>query len=64
MYICVCNAVTERQIRQCAQLGCSLEDLREHLGVGTSCGKCKHAAKLILREECSAIVESDGLQMA
>lgn len=64
MYICVCNAVTEREIRHCARLGCSLDDLREHLGVCTSCGKCKHAAKQILREERSANAESSGMQPA
>ena len=52
MYICICNAVTEREIRQCAQLGaCSVRDLREDLGVAAHCGKCKHAARTILREE-------------
>ena len=64
MYICVCNAVTECEIRRCAQLGCSLGDLREHLGVGTSCGKCKHAAKQILREERSANGETSRMQPA
>jgi bacterioferritin-associated ferredoxin len=64
MYICVCNAVTEREIRYCAQLGCSLDDLRERLGVCTNCGKCKHAAKQILREERSANGESSRMQPA
>ncbi len=64
MYICVCNAVTEREIRQCAQLGYNLGDLRERLGVAKNCGKCKHAAKLILREERSADGESSRMQPA
>ena len=64
MYICVCNAVTEREIRQCAQLGCSLDDLREQLGVCTGCGKCKHAARQILREERSADGDSSAMQPA
>jgi bacterioferritin-associated ferredoxin len=64
MYICVCNAVTEREIRHCAQLGCSLGDLRERLGVAANCGKCKHAARQILLEERSAIGESPGMQPA
>ena len=64
MYICVCNAVTEREIRHCARLGCSLADLREQLGVGTGCGKCKHATKQILREERSANGESLRMQPA
>lgn len=64
MYICVCNAVTEREIRHCAQLGCNLDDLRERLGVCTSCGKCKNAAKQILREERPANDECSGMQTA
>jgi bacterioferritin-associated ferredoxin len=64
VYICICNAVTERQIRECAQIGCSLGDLRERLGVCTSCGKCKHATKQILREERSANGESSRMQLA
>jgi bacterioferritin-associated ferredoxin len=64
MYICVCNAVTEREIRQCAQLGCTLGDLREQLGVCTNCGKCKHAAEQILREERSVNGPPSALQAA
>ena len=64
MYICVCNAVTEREIRRCAQLGCSLDDLRERLCVCTSCGKCKRAANQILREERAASGESSRIQPA
>lgn len=49
MYICLCNAITERDIRACAEEGaCTLRDLECGLGVGTSCGKCRPAAKEIL----------------
>jgi len=65
MYICICNAVTEREIRQCAELGaCSLADLREGLGVATHCGKCKAAAVEILREERAGNFRSRKLQAA
>ena len=65
MYICVCNAVTEREIRRCAQLGaCSLNHLREGLGVASNCGKCKAAAVEILREECGSGTEFSRLQPA
>jgi bacterioferritin-associated ferredoxin len=64
MYICVCNAVTEREIRHCARLGCTLADLRERLGVGTGCGKCKHATRQILREERPAGGETSQMQTA
>ena len=41
MYVCICNAVTERQIRQAVDLGATtFADLREGLAVATDCGKC------------------------
>ncbi len=52
MYICLCNAVTERQVRECARGGCnSLDELSSQLGVGTCCGRCCQAAKEILDEK-------------
>ncbi len=52
MYICLCNAITERDIRSCCadEGACTMRDLERCLGVGASCGKCKHAAKQILNE--------------
>ena len=57
MYVCICNAVTDREIRQAVKLGAStLKDLREGLGVGANCGKCVSCAKGLLREELSSSV--------
>ena len=54
MYVCVCNAVTDREIRQCAELGaCSLRDLERCLGVGSNCGKCRETARSVLEEAAS-----------
>ena len=51
MYICLCNAITEHDIRACAEGGgCTLRDLETCLGVGTCCGRCRPAAKEILDE--------------
>ena len=51
MYICICNAVTERDVRECARRGCgSLDQLSEQLGVGSVCGRCRLAAQEILDE--------------
>ena len=55
MFVCVCSAVTDREIRQCAELGvASIADLKDALGVSASCGKCACAADEILRECASA----------
>lgn len=49
MYICICNGVTEREIRGAAELGCNtLADLSRDLGVATCCGKCEPQARSIL----------------
>ena len=51
MYICICNAVTEGQVRECAQEGtCSLEELAAALGVGAGCGRCRDCAAQVLAE--------------
>ena len=50
MYICICNAVTEREIRGAVELGCqSIADLRRDLGVASCCGKCLPEAREVLR---------------
>lgn len=51
MYVCVCRAVTERQIRDAAQSGAStLKDLRRELGVTSECGQCAQNALECLKQ--------------
>lgn len=51
MYICICNGVTEREIRSCAEEGvCTLRELEACLGVGAGCGRCRQAAKQVLKD--------------
>ena len=51
MYVCVCQAVTDRQIREAAESGArSLRDLRRDLGVTRDCGRCASCAHECLRE--------------
>ncbi len=55
MYICVCHAVTDRQIREAAFNGAqTLKDLRRDLGVTRDCGRCATCAKDCLKEARSA----------
>jgi bacterioferritin-associated ferredoxin len=52
MYVCICNAVTDRQIRQAAELGAtSLDALACSLGVGAGCGCCRDSAQRLL-DDC------------
>jgi bacterioferritin-associated ferredoxin len=51
MYVCICNAITDKQIRQAAESG--VEDfweLQRTLGVAAGCGSCKEMASAILSE--------------
>jgi bacterioferritin-associated ferredoxin len=51
VYICLCNAVTEGQVRECAQGGtCSLDELAKTLGIGAGCGRCRECAAQVLAE--------------
>ena len=51
MYICICNAITERDVRECVRRGCcSMDQLSVELGVGSCCGRCRPVAKEILDE--------------
>ena len=52
MYVCVCNRITEKQIKEnlngeTASLSC----LRKKLGVGAECGSCIPVALELLEEK-------------
>jgi len=49
MYVCLCKAVTDHQIRESVAGGaCTFADVRRQLGVATQCGKCRQMAKSIV----------------
>ncbi len=51
MYVCLCKAVTDTQIRQAAESGChTMRCLNKELGVATQCGKCAKDARQILKD--------------
>ncbi len=51
MYICVCNAVTEQQIRDAVCAGASsVCELSARLGVAAACGCCRTFATQVLDE--------------
>ncbi|MCK9985350.1 MAG: bacterioferritin-associated ferredoxin [Azoarcus sp.] len=50
MYVCICNAVTERHIGEAVSEGVStLRELRTRLGVAGECGRCATCARDCLR---------------
>jgi bacterioferritin-associated ferredoxin len=51
MYVCICHAVTDKQIRRAAASGVdNLYELREALRVSSCCGSCADEAESILKE--------------
>lgn len=51
MYICICNGVTDRDIRNAAASGCTtIRELKRELGVASECGKCASCAKDVLND--------------
>lgn len=59
MYVCICSAVTDADIRQAVENGVqSMQDLREELRVATQCGRCMSCAQDCLYQ---ALMETMGL---
>lgn len=51
MYVCLCNGVTDHDIRFAVESGCtSLRCISAKLGVATGCGRCKQEACRVIRE--------------
>lgn len=49
MYVCICNAITDRQIKETVDSGAtSLTDLKDRLGVASCCGCCADLAASFL----------------
>jgi len=49
MYICICNAVTDKDIKSAIKNGAkSVKDLNEQLSVGSNCGTCVSSAQSII----------------
>ena len=58
MYICNCNAVTEREIRQSVAAGARhLDDLARDLDVATCCGSCADDAQALLDDTLRATLD-------
>lgn len=54
VYVCVCNGVTDHQIREAAAAGCgSMAELTMRTGCGASCGCCVTTAARLLEDEAA-----------
>ena len=51
MYVCICNGVTDHEIREVAAAGCTtLSELTMRTGCGATCGSCLEQAQQLLDE--------------
>ncbi len=49
MYVCVCNAISDRQIRECVDRGAScLDEVQARLPVANCCGQCEETARELI----------------
>jgi bacterioferritin-associated ferredoxin len=61
MYVCICSAVTDKQLQEAISQGTgNLRDLRHQLGVISSCGKCGRWVQEILRQSRPAAAAEVG----
>lgn len=52
MFVCVCHAITDRQIKQEIANGAQdLKDLENKFGVTTDCGKCKSCVEALFEDQ-------------
>ena len=59
MYVCVCNAVTDKQIFNAAKNGAkTVKDLKNTLGVANQCTSCVGCAKACLKSAHEVLNET------
>ena len=65
MYVCLCNGVTERDIRHTAASGCrTMAELTMRTGCGAGCGSCVFMATELLDSVQAAIAAGSGEDIA
>lgn len=61
MYVCLCQAVTDGEVRDAIQSGCTeLATLQEHLGVAVNCGGCAEGVRELLHSEAGGCAARKG----
>lgn len=64
MYVCICNKVTDSQIREACSSGAySIECLQKQLRVATCCGRCQDCARRVLHDAQAELLR-EGTQSA
>lgn len=56
MYVCLCRAVTDGQIRDSVENGASsFREVRDELDLGTCCGRCVPEARALIDQTLAEI---------
>jgi len=55
MYVCLCKAVTNQQVKEAVEQGQSYAEMRQSLGVATDCGCCGKVAKELIRQHVATL---------
>jgi bacterioferritin-associated ferredoxin len=50
MFVCLCNGLTDRDVRESAEAGCSVAMVYRTLGCQPQCGKCVPFVREMLRQ--------------
>ncbi|QCR34810.1 bacterioferritin-associated ferredoxin [Nissabacter sp. SGAir0207] len=63
MYVCLCNAVSDKTIRQAVRRyqPRTFQQLKTLVPVGTQCGKCVRVARQIMEDELQSIPEFENI---
>ncbi|MGH8352488.1 MAG: bacterioferritin-associated ferredoxin [Pseudomonas sp.] len=62
MYVCLCQGVTDGQIRDAIFDGCcSYREVRQTLNVANQCGKCACLAKQVVRETLTEVQSTQAV---
>ena len=62
MYVCLCKAVTDSQIREAVAEGATrFGQLRKDLGLATQCGKCGILAREVFNDSLQRNIDEEQL---
>ena len=50
MYVCICKAITEKQVEEAQKTSQNLMDLCKNLGLGSECGACLQDAIQVIQK--------------
>jgi bacterioferritin-associated ferredoxin len=62
MYVCVCKAVTDREVEQAIDAGaCTVADVTRACGAGGDCGACRGMIDDMLEERRGELIPAAAL---